>query len=161
MTIARASGIAAPEALGQSVGARPGGGRPGEDGPMDSATDDVSQAIAGELLLMDPDVRASRERAGRLLDPEFVEVGGSGRRWTYESMLAELAGLAGSGEDRPRCEPSRISGVLLAPGLVHLTFETMIGERRTRHSSIWRKGDGAGGWRMYYHQATRVPPGVD
>lgn len=80
MTIARASGIAAPEALGQSVGARPGGGRPGEDGPMDSATDDVSQAIAGELLLMDPDVRASRERAGRLLDPEFVEVAGSGRR---------------------------------------------------------------------------------
>lgn len=76
-------------------------------------------------------------------------------------MLAELAGLAGSGEDRPRYEPSRISGVLLAPGLVHLTFETMIGERRTRHSSIWRKGDGAGGWRMYYHQATRVPPGVD
>ncbi|MET8644319.1 DUF4440 domain-containing protein [Streptomyces sp. NPDC004675] len=126
---------------------------------MDRATDDVNQAIAGELLLMDPDVRASRERAGRLLDPEFVEVGGSGRR-TYESMLTELAGLAGSAEDGPRYEPSEISGVLLAPGLVHLTFETMLGERRTRHSSIWRKGEGAAGWRMYYHQATRVPAGV-
>ncbi|MEU6492788.1 DUF4440 domain-containing protein [Streptomyces sp. NPDC046984] len=127
---------------------------------MDRATDDVNRAIAGELLLMDPDVRASRERAGRLLDPEFVEVGGSGRRWTYESMLAELAGLAGSTEDGPRYEPSEISGVLLAPGLVHLTFETMLGECRTRHSSIWRKGEGAAGWRMYYHQATRVPAGV-
>lgn len=128
---------------------------------MDGATDDVNQAIAGELQLMDPRVRASRERAAQLLDPEFVEVGGSGRRWTYEEMLAELADHAGSSADGPRYEPSEISGVLLAPGLVHLTFETMLGERRTRHSSIWRKRDQTAGWRMYYHQATRVPPEVD
>ncbi|GAA4918846.1 nuclear transport factor 2 family protein [Streptomyces coeruleoprunus] len=128
---------------------------------MNGATDDVQQAIAGELRLMDPRVRSSRELAGRLLDPEFVEVGGSGRRWTYEAMLAELPDHPGSSADAPRFEPSEFSGVLLAPGLVHLTFETMLGELRTRHSSIWRKGDGAAGWRMYYHQATRVPPGVD
>jgi len=127
---------------------------------VDGATDDVSQAIAGELQLMDPDVRALRERAGQLLDPEFVEVGGSGRRWMYEAMLAELPDHPGSSPDAPRYEPSDISGLLLAPGLVHLTFETMLGELRTRHSSIWRKGDEAAGWRMYYHQATRVPPGV-
>lgn len=128
---------------------------------MDSAEDDVNQAIAAELRLMDPRVRASRERVGQLLDPEFVEVGRSRRWWTYETMLAELPGLAGSSADAPRFEPSHISGVLLAPGLVHLTFETMLGERRTRHSSIWRKGDGSAGWRMYYHQATPVPPGMD
>jgi hypothetical protein len=128
---------------------------------MDGATDDVNQAILGELQLMDPHVRVSRERAGRLLDPEFVEVGGSGRRWTYEEMLAELPTHAGSSPDAPRYEPSDIAGVQLAPGLVHLTFETLLGERRTRHSSIWRKGEGAAGWRMYYHQATRVPPGVE
>jgi hypothetical protein len=45
---------------------------------MDSATEDVNQAIAGGLQLMDPRVRASRELAAQLLDPEFVEVGGSG-----------------------------------------------------------------------------------
>ncbi|MEU6364833.1 DUF4440 domain-containing protein [Streptomyces sp. NPDC046931] len=123
--------------------------------------DDVKQAIACELQLMDPQVRASRERAGQLLDPEFVEVGGSGRRWTYESMLATLADHEGSSTDAPRYEPSDISGVLLAPGLVHLTFEAILGDRRTRHSSIWRKADGKAGWRMYYHQATLVPPGVD
>ncbi|MEU5281488.1 DUF4440 domain-containing protein [Streptomyces asoensis] len=131
------------------------------DDATDDATDDVNQAIAGELQLMDPRVRASRERAAQLLDPEFVEVGGSGRRWTYEGMLATLADHAGSAADGPRYEPSGMSGVLLAPGLVHLTFETVLGDRRTRHSSIWRKRDQAGGWRMYYHQATRVPPGVD
>jgi len=90
-----------------------------------------------------------------------VEVGASGQRWTYEAMLAELPDHPGSSLDAPRFEPSEISGVLLAPGLVHLTFETMLGERRTRHSSIWRKGEGAAGWRMYYHQATCVPPGVE
>ncbi|MEU2060826.1 DUF4440 domain-containing protein [Streptomyces sp. NPDC013455] len=128
---------------------------------MDHETDDVDEAIAGELMLMDPRVRASREHAARLLDPEFVEVGGSGRRWTYATMLERLPDVAGSSVDAPVYEPSEMSGVLLAPGLVHLTFETMLGDRRTRHSSIWRKGEGAAGWRMYYHQATRVPPGVD
>jgi hypothetical protein len=128
---------------------------------MDSAEDDVNQAIAAELQLMDPRVRASRERAGLLLDPEFVEVGRSGRWWTYETMLAELPGHPGSSPDAPRFEPSAFSGGVRAPGLVHLTVETTLGERRTRHSSIWRKGDGANRWRMYYHQATPVPPGVD
>ncbi|MEU9731402.1 nuclear transport factor 2 family protein [Streptomyces sp. NPDC048002] len=127
---------------------------------MDDAEDDVTQAIAAELQLMDPRVRASRERAARLLDPEFVEVGGSGRRWTYEAMLAELPDHQGSSEQGPRYEPSGFSGVVLAPGLVHLTFETRLGDVRTRHSSIWRRTDPVAGWRMYYHQATRVPAGV-
>ncbi|MFF4053999.1 DUF4440 domain-containing protein [Streptomyces chartreusis] len=128
---------------------------------MDGATDGVNQAIAGELQLMDPRVRASRELAGQLLDPDFVEVGGSGRRWTYEAMLAELPDHPGSSLEAPRFEPSDFSGVLLAPGLVHLTFETTLGELRTRHSSIWRQAEEAAGWRMYYHQATRVPSGVE
>ncbi|MFB7501333.1 DUF4440 domain-containing protein [Streptomyces sp. NPDC056161] len=128
---------------------------------MDDTSDEVRQAIAGELQLMDPRVRASRERAARLLDPEFVEVGGSGRRWTYTSTLAELPDLPGASPDGPRYEPGEMSGVRLAPGLVHLTFETVLGERRTRHSSIWRRGPGDAGLRMYYHQATRVPPDVD
>ncbi|MEU6538407.1 nuclear transport factor 2 family protein [Streptomyces sp. NPDC047000] len=123
--------------------------------------DEVQQAIAGELRLMDPRVRASRELAGRLLDPEFTEVGASGRRWTRDAMLAELAAHPGSSADGPRYEPSGITGARLAPGLVHLTFETVLGGRRTRHSSIWRKRDGDAGWRMYHHQATVVPPGVE
>ncbi|MBN0043715.1 nuclear transport factor 2 family protein [Streptomyces actuosus] len=128
---------------------------------MDDTTDDVQQAIAGELRLMDPRVRSSRELTGRLLDPEFVEVGGSGRRWTHETMLARLADAAGSSPDGPRYEPSRMEGVCLAPGVVHLTFETRLGEVRTRRSSIWRRREGDTTWRMYYHHATPVPPGTD
>src|ERR1044072_776304 len=128
---------------------------------MDSARDDVDQAIAGELQLMDPRVRPSRELAGQLLDPQFVEVGGSGRRSTYETMLAALPDQPGSSPSGPRYEPSDMAGVLLAPGLVHLTFETTLGERRTRHSSIWRKGDGAaGGGGGAYNTSTGHYPGA-
>ncbi|MFD4015827.1 nuclear transport factor 2 family protein [Streptomyces sindenensis] len=124
---------------------------------------DVNAAIDAELQLLDPRVRTSRSLAARLLDPEFVEVGASGRRWTYEEMLAALPDLDGGGSQGEgdgggaRFEPSRMSGVALAPGIVHLTYETDFGGRRARRSSLWRRGDGETGWRMYYHQATPVP----
>ncbi|MFJ6794946.1 DUF4440 domain-containing protein [Streptomyces sp. NPDC091268] len=121
---------------------------------MDSEAEAVREAIAGELRLMDPGVRRSPSLVRQLLDPDFVEVGASGRRWTYEEMLAELPGVAGSVEDGPVYEPSAMIGVMLAPGLVHLTYETTIGGSRARRSSLWcRRGEGAA-WRMYYHQAT-------
>ncbi|MER7834882.1 nuclear transport factor 2 family protein [Streptomyces sp. NPDC096040] len=128
---------------------------------MDDESAQVETAIAGELRLMDPEVRASRERAGELLDPEFVEVGASGRRYTYEQLLAELPDKAGASKDGPVYEPSGMSGVVLAPGLVHVTFEARLGDRRSRHSSLWRRRDEESGWRMYHHHATVVPPGVE
>ncbi|MFE9561583.1 DUF4440 domain-containing protein [Streptomyces sp. NPDC006487] len=121
-------------------------------------TDEVREAIAGELRLMDPGVRASRPLARQLLDPEFVEVGASGRRWTYDEMLAALPELDGAEEGRPRHEPADFTGVLLAPGLVHLTYETTLDGNRARRSSLWRRQGAATTWRMYYHQATPVPP---
>ncbi|WP_218924104.1 nuclear transport factor 2 family protein [Streptomyces sp. f150] len=131
--------------------------------PISQENTDVNTAIDAELQLMDPAVRASRSLAARLLDPEFVEVGASGRRWTYEEMLAalpDLDGGSGSGEgDGPRFEPSGMGGVVLAPGVVHLTYETVFDGRRARRSSLWRKRDGETDWRMYYHQATPVPVG--
>lgn len=127
---------------------------------MSEESAQVEAAIAGELRLMDPEVRASRDLAGELLDAEFVEVGASGRRYTYEQALGGLPDRAGASPDGPRYEPGDITGVVLAPGLVQLTFEARLGERRSWHSSLWRKRDEAAGWRMYHHQATVVPPGV-
>ncbi|QDY75488.1 DUF4440 domain-containing protein [Streptomyces qinzhouensis] len=126
----------------------------------EETTDGVAEAIAGELELLAPRVRSDREAAGRLLDPDFVEVGASGRRWDREAMLSELPGKPGAFEDGPRYEPSGMTGTVLAPGIVHVTYEVVLGERRSRHSSIWRRRDGDGGWRMYYHQGTIVPPGT-
>ncbi len=106
---------------------------------------------------MDPSVRMSRSLARELLDPAFVEVGASGRRWTYDEMLATLPELDGGAENGPRYESSNFEGVLLAPGLVHLTFESMMDGHRARRSSLWRKQGAPATWQMYYHQATPIP----
>ncbi|MFJ4966751.1 DUF4440 domain-containing protein [Streptomyces sp. NPDC088729] len=106
---------------------------------------------------MSPRVRASRELAGALFDPDFVEVGASGRRWDRKAMLSELPDKPGASEDGPLYEPVGMAGTVLAPGVVHVTYEAVLGERRSRHSSIWRKLDENSGWRMYYHQGTLVP----
>ncbi|MGW2964508.1 nuclear transport factor 2 family protein [Streptomyces sp. NPDC001220] len=125
---------------------------------MNTDTDSsVTEAIARELQLMSPAVRVSRALADRLFDPEFVEVGASGRRWDRQAMLSELPDMQGAAEDGPQYVPSDITGVVLAPGIVHLTYETTIDGRQARRSSIWRKSDEGSGWRMYYHQATPVP----
>ncbi|MFF8840732.1 DUF4440 domain-containing protein [Streptomyces sp. NPDC015130] len=124
---------------------------------------DIAEAVAGELRLLDPAVRVSRSRAAELLDPDFVEVGSSGRRWTYQEMLAELPEMDGAAEDGPRHEASEVTGVLLAPGLVHLTYETVLDGRRSRRSSLWRRPAGSAAdapLRMYYHQGTPAPEGL-
>ncbi|MEU9971572.1 DUF4440 domain-containing protein [Streptomyces sp. NPDC051014] len=127
---------------------------------MDDEPEQVRAAIAGELRLMDPEVRASRDRAAELLDAEFVEVGARGRRYTYEQALGGLPDRPGAVRNGPRYEPYGMTGVVLAPGLVQLTFEARLGDRRSRHSSLWRRRDEESGWRLYYHQATLVPPDV-
>ncbi|WP_405526971.1 nuclear transport factor 2 family protein [Streptomyces avidinii] len=124
---------------------------------MSRETDEVGAAIAGELRLMDPGVRMSQSLVRQLLDPHFVEVGASGRRWTYEEMLAALPDMDGSAKDGPRYEPSEMTGVVLAPGLVHLTYETVIDGNRARRSSLWRRQGAGAQWQMYYHQATPCP----
>lgn len=111
-------------------------------------------AVAGELRLLDPGVRASPEAVTALLDPEFTEFGASGRRYDRRSILTVTSAV-----DESAPEPSAVtgmSGVLLAPGLVHLTYTLESNGRRVRRSSLWRRSDS--GWRMYFHQGTPAGP---
>ena len=55
----------------------------------------------------------------------------------------------------------RWSGIQTAPGAVSPTTEPLSEARRHRRASLWRKRDEPTGWRMYHHQGTPVPPGVD
>lgn len=110
----------------------------------------VRAAVEGELSLLDPDVRASPEAVTELLDPEFIEFGASGRRYDRTSILAVTSAV-----DANAPAPSvatEMSGVLLAPGLVHLTYVAEDNGRRVRRSSIWRRSESR--WRMYFHQGT-------
>lgn len=50
-------------------------------------------AIDGEMLLLDPEVRASPARVLELLDTDFTEIGASGRKWDVESILTLPPGM--------------------------------------------------------------------
>jgi hypothetical protein len=110
----------------------------------------VQAAVDGELRLLDPEVRASPELVAELLDPQFTEFGASGRRWDAESVRT----VTGSGSvtaDSP-VQVSEMSGVVLAPGIVHLTYFCDNAGRRAWRSSLWRLTPT--GWRVYFHQGT-------
>ncbi|MET8956677.1 nuclear transport factor 2 family protein [Streptomyces sp. NPDC004393] len=110
----------------------------------------VQAAIDGEMRLLDPEVRASTALVLELLDPEFTEFGASGRRWDVESILAVTS--AGTVSSESPVKVSEMSGVVLAPGVVHLTYFADNQGRRAWRSSLWRLTES--GWRMYFHQAT-------
>ncbi|MFI6013603.1 DUF4440 domain-containing protein [Streptomyces sp. NPDC051243] len=110
----------------------------------------VQAAVQGELRLLRPEVRSSPELLGELLHPDFREFGASGVCWTRESIIKALIEDEDPGP-RPAVV-SRMEGVRLAPGLVHLTFDTELDGRRAHRSSLWRLTED--GWRMYFHQGT-------
>ncbi|WP_427164072.1 DUF4440 domain-containing protein [Streptomyces sp. C1-1] len=110
----------------------------------------VRAAIEGEWRLLDPEVRASPERVLELLDPDFTEIGASGRRWDVESILTVTSG--GSISPDSPVEVSEMSGAVVAPGVVHLTYFADNRGRRVWRSSLWRLTQA--GWRMYFHQGT-------
>ncbi|MFE6886727.1 DUF4440 domain-containing protein [Streptomyces sp. NPDC057694] len=110
----------------------------------------VQAAIDGELRLLDPEVRASPALVVELLDPEFAEIGASGRWWDAESIRTVTS--SGSVSSESPVKVSEMSGVVLAPGIVHLTYFSDHQGRRVWRSSLWRLTET--GWRMYFHQGT-------
>ncbi|WP_326607911.1 DUF4440 domain-containing protein [Streptomyces sp. NBC_01799] len=110
----------------------------------------VQAAVEAEMRLLDPDVRASRSLVSELLDPEFLEIGASGRRWDATSILTVTSD--GSVVPEAPVKVSEMSGAVLAPGIVHLTYFADHCGRRAWRSSVWRLTEA--GWRMYFHQGT-------
>ncbi|MGY5053094.1 nuclear transport factor 2 family protein [Streptomyces sp. 900105755] len=110
----------------------------------------VQAAIEAELRLLDPEVRARPDLVLELLDPEFTEVGVSGRHWDATSILTVTSG--GSVSPESPVEISGMSGTVLAPGIVHLTYFADNQGRRAWRSSLWRLTET--GWRLYHHQGT-------
>ncbi|WP_186785320.1 DUF4440 domain-containing protein [Streptomyces misionensis] len=110
----------------------------------------VRAAVDGEMRLLDPRVRAVPDLVLELLDPEFTEIGASGRRWDARSVLTVTSD--GSVSPQAPVEVSDMSGTVLAPGVVHLTYFADHQGRRAWRSSLWRLTES--GWRLYFHQGT-------
>ncbi|GAA4938571.1 hypothetical protein GCM10023238_00320 [Streptomyces heliomycini] len=103
---------------------------------------------------MDPAVRSSRAEVVRLPDPEFTEVGASGRRYTYEETLAELCRPPG----RPGCTNRRRSPASSSHPARCTSrtrpASTVTGPAAAPSGASTTTG---GDRRMYYHQGTPVP----
>jgi hypothetical protein len=113
-------------------------------------TDATAAAIAGELALLDPAVRADRVAASKLIDPEFLEVGQGGRLWDHSTILSEF----GSASSMPHVMISEMDARVIADHLVLVTYVSTIENRSVRRSSIWRNS--LEGWRVMFHQGTRI-----
>lgn len=113
-------------------------------------TDATAAAIAGELALLDPAVRADRDAAAKLIDPEFVEVGQGGRLWDHAQILTEF----GAASSMPHVMISEMDARTLAEHVVLVTYVSTIENRSVRRSSIWRRSGDV--WRVMFHQGTRI-----
>ncbi|RZZ85865.1 nuclear transport factor 2 family protein [Pseudoxanthomonas winnipegensis] len=115
--------------------------------------------MAQERALLTAQVRASATRLQALLAEDFVEFGASGRRYTRQEIVAELA----QESDQTRYSADAFECVELAPGLVQLRYvsrrEDADGVRLARRSSLWRQE--TAGWRMVFHQGTPLPDALD
>ena len=117
---------------------------------MDEAT--FEAVIAAERTLLDPAIRADRAALERWLDPEFTEIGQSGRLWTRAEILEDLLTTDQSAFETAELIEPQVRQ--LAPDCYLLTYVVRIGTRRSRRSSIWRLCDGQ--WRMIFNQGTRI-----
>ncbi|MHC3814883.1 nuclear transport factor 2 family protein [Streptomyces sp. DT9] len=124
---------------------------------MSEPTPGVAAAVEGELRLLDPLVRASSELLVQVLHPDFREVDTTGRHRDRDTVITSL--ITGTAARPGQLTASRMRGVQLADGLVHVTFDTEAKGQRAHRSSLWRLT--AAGWLLYYHQATPFVTGPE
>ena len=109
--------------------------------------------IAAEIRLLDPNIRTNLAAVEQLLDPEFREIGRSGRLWTRTEMIAALsepemsAGLEG-------VRPTDLAVQRIEKSTYLLTYRVETDEGVRRRSSLWRID--AGQPRLVFHQGTPV-----
>jgi len=116
--------------------------------------DDVLHELcAREPIFHRPELGTSRRELESMTEPEFWEVGASGRRYSRAYVFEFL-------EERyrnPGPDPWQTRDfhcLELAPDNYLLTYTLVQGERVTRRATIWRRR--AGAWRIVYHQGTVV-----
>jgi len=111
---------------------------------------DVGLVIDRELAMLSFQVRRTPHQVDELLDPDFREIGASGRLWTRAEMLSALAGELSDGSGA--IEATEMAAAVVGCELVLLTYVSSWQGRRARRSSLWRRS--AGSWRLLHHQGT-------
>jgi ribonuclease HI len=118
----------------------------------------VSRVVAAELLraemqLLDPTVRRDRDKVSAYLAADFFEFGKSGRAWSRQAILQELA--------TETYTPPLLEGFacrFIAENVVLVTYRTVrinakTGSREPAlRSSLWSRQSGK--WKLRFHQGT-------
>lgn len=107
---------------------------------------DEALVIALERSLLTNEVRSDPGALAALLDPDWSEIGRSGRLWTRAEVLAEPAPA------HPDVRLEVLATSRPGAGLIHLVWRAVTPERTTLRSSLWRERDGH--WRQLYTQGT-------
>jgi ribonuclease HI len=110
--------------------------------------DAIAAALAGELALLEPSMRASRAAVDAFLHPNFAEIGQSGRWWTREETLVALPA-------EPVADAAEIMDMQahqVAPGIVLVTYRSRRDDRVALRSSLWVEHNGQ--MRVRWHQGT-------
>jgi len=91
-----------------------------------------------------------RAQVDELLDPEFREIGASGRMRTRPEMTSALPEEV-SDNDEP-VTATELQAAVVGPGLILVTYMSDRRMRRARRSSLWRRSGRQ--WRLLHHQGT-------
>jgi hypothetical protein len=118
----------------------------------------LAELAAREPIFHRPEVGRTRAEFEAMMDPEFREVGASGREYTRDFVLGVLEErYSASFEDRWETTDFRCQS--LAPDLYLLTYQLVQdGTRKSRRATIWRRT--AGDWKIVYHQGTMIADGA-
>ncbi|MDR0670297.1 MAG: DUF4440 domain-containing protein [Treponema sp.] len=111
-----------------------------------------------EKLLLQK-IRSSREEMEKLISPDFIEYGSSGKIYNYKGTLAYLLANAGGAFTYTfiNFKTQRLSDDFIL-ALYILEVEKNHKIIITNRSSLWRREEyaGHGIWRIVFHQGTRV-----
>ena len=87
-----------------------------------------------------------------VLEPDFQEIGTSGRVWDRSGILELLETVSGH---EAEIEVHELTVRKVGDGLAMATWISKQEGRRARRSSLWRAGDTD--WQLVHHQGTLIP----
>lgn len=123
--------------------------------------DVLNKLVQREPLFHHPEFGTTRQDFEKMTDPEFWEVGASGRRYSREYVLAGVIkryedpkyhGIHSPPENTWRTKDFYCREI--APDNYLLTYTLIQEDRVTRRATLWQRC--STGWKILYHQGTLV-----
>ena len=108
-----------------------------------------------EPIFHHPEFGTTRRDYENMTDPEFWEVGASGRRYSREFVLDTLENRLPDPDESQWLTRDFQCREIAADNYL-ITYTLHQAKRVTRRATLWRRT--AAGWKILYHQGTLVEP---